>query len=125
MRSETTVLVVDDDRDCSRAIRQLLEDDDCGLTVITAGSGAEALSILSTQKVDCLLTDYRMPGMTGLELLVQVKQTKPHIARLLMTAYPDFELAMRAINEIGVKGYFPKPVEPEGLCRHLQDAVAA
>ena len=125
MASLKTVLVVDDDKECVNSLRALLEDEDCKFNVLCAGSGKEALKILEGQQVDALLADYRMPGMTGLDLLLKVKSDRPEVARFLMTAYPDFDVAMRAINEVGVRAFLPKPREPTQLCSRVHEALVA
>ena len=83
--------------------------------VLTAGSGEEALATLRTEKVSVILTDQRMPGMTGVDLLARVAEEVPDVTRLLVTGYSDIEAVVRAVNEGKVYYYLSKPWRPEVL----------
>jgi CheY-like chemotaxis protein len=87
-RRHATLLFVDDDFLISLSTVALLED--LGHTVIKASSGADALTVLRHGKpVDLLITDYAMPGMTGLELAMEARRLRPHLPILLATGYAD------------------------------------
>ena len=96
----------------------------CGeeFPVLTASSGDAALELMRTHDVGVVLTDQRMPGMTGVELLERVHTDWPDSIRLLITAYSDLKAAEDAINRGHVRRYLRKPWEPEALKAELRDA---
>ena len=91
----------------------------------TACDGAEALAILAAEPVAVLLTDQRMPGMSGDELLRTVKRDFPSVVRVVITAYSDIEPILAAINEGLVARYIVKPWNREELDQLLRWAIAA
>ena len=112
------LLAVDDDQEVVRAIERDLRNRYAGdFTVVAAGSGEDALEILRQlssrgDPVALVVTDQRMPRMTGVELLAQSQPLAPDAKRVLLTAYADTEAAMRAINEIRLDHYLMKPWHP-------------
>ena len=112
------LLAVDDDHEVVRAVeRDLRSRYARDFTVVAAGSGEEAVEILrrlaaSDDPVALIVTDQRMPRMTGVELLAQSADLAPKARRVLLTAYADTEVAMRAINEIRLDHYLMKPWHP-------------
>jgi thioredoxin reductase (NADPH) len=112
------LLAVDDDRDVVHAVeRDLRSHYGADFTVLTAGSGAEGLELLRRlavrgDAVALLLTDQRMPQITGVEFLAQAADIAPTARRVLLTAYADTEVAIRAINEIRLDHYLMKPWHP-------------
>ncbi|KAB7740623.1 response regulator [Nostocoides sp. F2B08] len=116
--SRATILAVDDDPQVSRAIaRDLRARYGSTYRVVRATSGEEALGIvaelaLRAQQIALLVSDQRMPGMTGIELMSRVRETSPETRLLLLTAYADTDVAIRAINDIGLDYYMFKPWEP-------------
>ena len=116
------VLLVDDEADIRDSLKMLLEASIDGIDVQTAESGTAALDLLGRQGVDLIITDYKMPGMNGLEFLQRSQKVAPKVPRILVTAFPDLEIAIRAINEAGIENFFTKPFEPEqvvGVVREL------
>ena len=97
----------------------------CGdvFPVLTASSGAEGLKLMEQHEIGVVLTDQRMPGMTGIELLEKVEVEYPDAIRLLITAYSDLQAAEDAINRGHVRRYMRKPWEPEVLRAELRDAI--
>ncbi|MBP8806670.1 MAG: response regulator [Kofleriaceae bacterium] len=91
----------------------------------TASDGAEALEVLRQEPVAVLLTDQRMPGMSGDELLRIVKRDHPEVVRVVITAYSDIEPILAAINEGLVARYIVKPWNREELDQLLRWAIAA
>lgn len=97
----------------------------CGeeFPVLTASSGTAGLALMEEHEVGVVLTDQRMPGMTGIELLEKVQSDYPDAIRLLITAYSDLQAAEDAINRGHVRRYMRKPWEPETLRAELRDAI--
>lgn len=116
------VLYVDDER----ANRVVFEKSFANrFRVRTASDGAEALEILKAESIAVLLTDQRMPGMSGDELLRIVKRDHPDVVRVVITAYSDIEPILAAINEGLVARYIVKPWNREELDQLLRWAIAA
>ncbi len=92
--------------------------------VACVGSGAEALDYLAAHPVDVLVSDHRMPGMTGVELCERVRRTHPDVQRILVTAYTDLDTATDAINRGGVSRYVQKPWRKEDLRTILDNALS-
>src|SRR4029078_10545730 len=82
-----TILVVDADPDIREAVRGILERSIRGTRVLTAASGQEGLGILARETVDLIVTDYKMPGMNGLEFLDSARLIDPQAPRILITAF--------------------------------------
>ncbi|HYO34140.1 MAG TPA: FAD-dependent oxidoreductase [Nocardioidaceae bacterium] len=116
--TKPTILAVDDDPVVSRAIvRDLRGRYGADFRVIPAGSGAEALELLEgltlrDRSVALVASDQRMPEMTGIEMLEQVRQLSPDTKLLLLTAYADTDVAIKAINDIALDYYMFKPWDP-------------
>ena len=113
-----TIVTVDDDPQVSSAItRDLLTRYGEDYRVVRTGSGREALEVLAAlalrdDPVALIVTDQRMPGMTGTEMLDVARGHAPDAKKLLLTAYADTEVAITAINEIGLDYYLLKPWDP-------------
>ncbi|GAA4389108.1 FAD-dependent oxidoreductase [Ornithinibacter aureus] len=116
--ARATILAVDDDPQVARAIvRDLQARYGSEYRVVRATSGDEALGVLAEltlrgRPVALLVSDQRMPGMTGIELMARVRETSPDTRLLLLTAYSDTDVAIRAINDIGLTYYMVKRWEP-------------
>jgi heterodisulfide reductase subunit A2 len=106
------VLVVDDELIVRDSIKEWLEDE--GFSVNMAASGPEALDILSKQTYQLMLTDIKMPGMGGVELLEKAKADFPDLCVVMMTAYATVETAVEAMK-IGASDYLLKPFDPDNL----------
>jgi two-component system, NtrC family, response regulator HydG len=114
------VLVVDDDEGVRYTLRGVLED--AGLSVLEASSGAGALAILESQAVHLVLTDLRMPGMDGLEVLARVRATPGAPRVILITAHGSERTAVEAMKA-GAYDYFRKPFEADELLAVVERAV--
>jgi thioredoxin reductase (NADPH) len=116
--SKPTILTVDDDPLVSAAIaRDLTSRYGTGYRVVRASSGPEALAVLTRlalrdEPVALIAADQRMPRMTGIELLEQARTHAPGAKFLLLTAYADTDVAIKAINDIGLDYYLLKPWDP-------------
>jgi thioredoxin reductase (NADPH) len=112
------ILVVDDDPQVLRAVEREVRGRFGGdYRIVAAGSGSDALEairrlILRGTPIALLVVDQRMPGMTGVELLGATLALLPGAKRVLLTAYADTDVAIRAINEIGLDHYLLKPWDP-------------
>jgi response regulator RpfG family c-di-GMP phosphodiesterase len=106
------IMIVDDEPANLRTLERLFRED---YSVITAQSGAEALSLLEQHDVALLITDQRMPGMTGIELLDKTVPLRPHMVRLLLTGYTDVSALIEAINGGHVYRYVTKPWNNDDL----------
>lgn len=102
-----TVLLVDDEPHILSALKRVLRLEPC--LVVTAGSGEEALGILARQPIALVLSDMRMPGMSGAELLAEARRCQPDTIRVLLTGYADMQSTVQAINEGNIYRYIAKP----------------
>jgi signal transduction histidine kinase len=115
------LLVVDDEPEVLRSIYDLLRMD---YRVITCSSGGRALEVLRSQgDIHVIMSDQRMPEMTGVELLQRAKAIRPETTRLLFTAYTEIRTVIDAINQGHVFRYLAKPWEPEELEAVVRQAV--
>lgn len=115
-----TVLVVDDEADVVASVKDLLRFD---CRVIGATSAAEGLRVLDRESVQVVMSDQRMPEMTGVEFLHKVRTDHPDAIRLLFTAYADMRAVIAAINEGNVYRYITKPWDPDELVTIINDAM--
>ena len=106
------LLIVDDEAANLRLIERLFAPD---YQCLTASSGTEAIRLLEQHDVAIIITDQRMPGMTGIELLKETAANRPHMVRILLTGYTDVEALVDAINSGLVYMYFTKPWNNEDL----------
>jgi DNA-binding NtrC family response regulator len=90
-----------------------------------AESGQQALELLKSQAVDVIVSDQRMPGMTGIELLRAARELNPHAMRILLTGYSDLNAIIGSINEGEIFRFVNKPWSNDDLTTTLQRAVAA
>ena len=86
-------------------------------------SPQEAVKLLRTQTVDVTVSDYLMPGMTGIQLLAQAKELQPEATRVLLTGHADKASAIQAINEVGLFQYLEKPWDNTQLLLVIQHAA--
>ncbi|MEO6810473.1 MAG: hybrid sensor histidine kinase/response regulator [Isosphaeraceae bacterium] len=101
-----TFLIVDDEPDVLESLRHLFHR---RYRVLTASSGTEALRLFDQEPIHVILSDQRMPGMTGDELLSQVRELHPDTIRLLFTGYADIQAVIKAVNQGGIFRYILKP----------------
>ncbi|MCK5405343.1 MAG: response regulator, partial [Desulfobulbaceae bacterium] len=115
--------------------RVLLVDDEVGnlgnllfafeltFDIVTAASGAEALEIMEREMFAVIISDQRMPTMTGTELLSRVKENYPQTVRILITAYTDIEAAVAAINSGDVYRYIGKEQPIDEIEAYIRQAI--
>jgi two-component system NtrC family response regulator/two-component system response regulator HydG len=112
MSVKARIVVIDDEVNAATALETLLKED--GYEVFCAYDAASGLALVEQNDADVVLTDLRMPGMDGLELLKQLKQTRPQTMVILMTAYGTVKNAVRAMKS-GAEDYLAKPLDLEEL----------
>ena len=105
-------LVVDDERKMRRVLQMLLEK--MGIESIAAETGEEALTMLAAERVDLLLTDLRLPGLSGIDLLARVREIEPELAVIVLTAFGSVETAVEAMKR-GASDYVLKPFDLDAL----------
>ncbi len=120
MSSKGRIAVIDDEVNAAQALETLLRED--GYEVQSAHDGAGGLQLIEKLDPDVVLTDLRMPGMDGLELLQRVKQMRPDTMVLLMTAYGTVKTAVQAMKS-GAEDYLAKPIDVDELEVVLQKTL--
>ena len=116
------IVLVDDEEMILTSIRTLLMlEADYDVACFT--SPLEAVRHLEKNAVDVTVSDYMMPGMTGIQLLAEAKRTQPEAARVLLTGHADKASAIQAINEVGLFQYLEKPWDNTQLLLVIQQAV--
>ena len=115
------ILIVDDEIDMLRLLKRSLEPD-LGCRVETASSGEEAFAMIREQRFDLVLSDMKMPGMGGAELLRQIRELKQGIAVIMMTAYGSIDSAVEAIRA-GAYDFIAKPFDHDTLVFRLRKAL--
>ncbi|HZZ85481.1 MAG TPA: hybrid sensor histidine kinase/response regulator [Anaeromyxobacteraceae bacterium] len=113
------VLVVDDEPFNLQVLRVLLED---AWTVHQAESGEEALAVATRERLDVVITDQRMPGMTGVELLEELRVRGHDAAGVVLTGYADMQALERAINRAQAFRFLRKPWEPADILQAVEAA---
>ena len=108
-----TLLFVDDEEGVLHALRRIFMDEN--YTILTANSGDKAVRILEEHQVHLLISDHRMPGMTGAELLKAVRERWPETIRIMLTGYADVNSIMGAVKEGAVYKFITKPWNDEDL----------
>lgn len=116
-----TILFVDDQKAYLDYTRELFENR--GLTVLTAGSGMEALQVVNDQLVAVVIADNQMPGMNGLELLARVKEVSPHTVKIMMTGNADLPTTLSAINNGEVFRFVVKPWKDAEMVKAVKDGI--
>lgn len=119
MLLKAKILVVDDEsgiRDlCTRILRQNYE-------IMTAPDGPTAIQMAETASPDLLLTDIRMPGMTGLEAAKRIVKTNPEISVVVMTGFGEFDTLLETVR-LGVSGFLMKPFTPDDLRKTIEESL--
>ncbi len=114
------ILIVDDEPIVRESIRDWLID--AGYQVATAETGEEALRLLAEQEFSVMVLDLRLPGMTGLAVLKEVKASRPQIKTIVITAYPSVE-AVAEVRRLGAIDCLIKPIAPDDLEKLIREAL--
>jgi two-component system NtrC family response regulator/two-component system response regulator HydG len=112
MSTKGNIVVIDDEVNAAQALETLLRED--GYEVAQANDAKAGLALVERQDPDVVLTDLRMPGMDGIELLQRVKEIRPEIMVIVMTAYGTVKTAVKAMK-LGAEDYLNKPIDVEEL----------
>lgn len=116
------ILIVDDEKDNLEALQRLLRGQ---YNITISASPIEALQLISSHRYHVIVSDQRMPEMTGVELLEKAKKLSPLSTRILLTGYTDIESVIDAINRGQIYRYISKPWEPDDLKMTLRQANEA
>ncbi len=120
--SRPSILFVDDEQRILTSLRVIFRND---YDVQVANGGAEALDVIRRQPVDVIVSDQRMPGMTGIEVLRAARDIKPDAVRILLTGYSDLNAIIGSINEGEIFRFVSKPWTNEELRATMAKAVEA
>ena len=116
------ILLVDDEPDFTQGLARLIAADFAEVDIVLAGSGAEALELLASSRVDLMLTDLRMPGLDGQDLLRKSLELVPGLTVVLLTGHGSVESAVAALKA-GAYDFLTKPVDREELLRAVQKGL--
>ena len=115
-----TLLLVDDEENILSALKRLLRRD--GYRILTAAGAEEGLDVLARHPVDVIVSDQRMPGMSGVEFLRRVKTLHPETVRLVLSGYTDLQAVTDAINEGAIYKFLTKPWDDGILRANIEEA---
>lgn len=118
---EQVVLFVDDEKNILSTLRRLCRRE--AYTVLTAGSGAEALDLLAERPASVIISDYRMPEMTGVEMLARAKDIIPDSIRIILSGFADTQSVVEAINKGEVYRFLSKPWDDQELLTVIRQSL--
>jgi DNA-binding NtrC family response regulator len=118
---EHKVLIVDDEPTITDLLKDALANEP--YDILSAASAEEALPILDREQVDVVISDEKMPGMSGSEFLAIVRQEYPDTVRMILTGHASLESAIRAINEGEIYRFFTKPCNVFDLAITIHQAI--
>lgn len=120
MIAKPAVLLVDDEIRSLEALVRTLEDD---FTLFTANNADEALALLASEFIQIIISDQRMPDISGVALLNKVRERHPQVVRIILSGYTDNTDIIAAVNQAGIYQYLLKPWHPEALLLTVQGAA--
>lgn len=120
IQRKRTLLLVDDEASILTSLRRLLRKD--GYEILFGNSGEEGLALLTQYPVDVILSDQRMPNMTGVEFLRRVKTAYPDTVRMVLSGYTELQSITDAINEGAIYKFLTKPWDDEQLRANIAEA---
>jgi response regulator RpfG family c-di-GMP phosphodiesterase len=118
--TERTLLLVDDEENVVSSLNRLLRRN--GYRILQANSGKEGLEILASNSVGVIISDQRMPGMTGVEFLNQVKDKYPDTVRIVLSGYTELNSVTDAINRGAIYKFLTKPWDDDLLRNNVEEA---
>lgn len=116
-----SMLLVDDESNVLSALKRALFDEP--LEIMTAGGGEEALGLMEKHAFKVVVSDERMTGMQGSELLARVRELYPDTIRIMLTGHATLEAAMKAVNEGEIYRFFSKPWNDHDLIFAIRSAI--
>lgn len=116
-----TILCVDDEKNILHSLKRLLRRE--GYRLLTASSGHEAFELLAQHDVQLIISDQRMPEMSGTEFLAQVKERYPDVLRIILTGYTDVDSITESINQGHIYKFFLKPWNDHNLKLEIRQAL--
>lgn len=116
-----TLLFIDDEANILAALKRLFRP--LGYTILTAESGEAALALLEKESVDLVISDMRMPHMSGAEVLEKLRHNWPDVVRILLTGYSDINTTIAAINRGEIYRYIAKPWDDNDIVLVVRDAL--
>jgi diguanylate cyclase (GGDEF)-like protein/PAS domain S-box-containing protein len=120
MQRSRTLLLVDDEASILSSLKRLLRQD--GYTILTASGAEQGLELLAIHPVDVVVSDQRMPGISGIEFLRRIKTLHPHTVRLVLSGYTDLQAVTDAINEGAIYKFLTKPWDDDTLRANIKGA---
>ena len=117
---ERTLLLVDDEEDIGAALARLLRP--YGYRILRAKSGREGLALLAQNEAGVVVSDQRMPEMSGVEFLTRVRELYPDTVRIVLSGYADLDSVTDAINRGAIYKFLTKPWDNETLCANIMEA---
>lgn len=115
------ILFVDDEENVLRALKRLFADED--YNILTTTSGFEGLKIIQEERPQIIVSDYRMPGMNGIDFLTKAYIRNPDAVRIILSGYADTAVVIEAINEGQIYKLIPKPWNDDELKIAISNAV--
>ena len=115
-----TLLIVDDEAQILSALRRSLRSED--YEIVTVENGAAALRIIGKRRVDAILSDHKMPGMSGVQLLARVAEIRPDTIRMLITGW-TYEIPADQLHEVGIRALVTKPWDDAKLKATLRQVL--
>ncbi|MBS1198672.1 MAG: diguanylate cyclase protein, partial [Proteobacteria bacterium] len=120
MKRSRSLLLVDDEEGVLSSLKRLLRPD--GYNILTASSAEQGLELLASRAVDVIVSDQRMPGMSGVDFLRRVKILHPETVRLVLSGYTDLQTVTDAINEGAIYKFLTKPWDDNLLRATIKEA---
>ena len=121
MTPQDSILIVDDEDHLRRSLSLILQKENYRVTAVS--NAEEALECVRSQEYDLMFLDLNLPGMSGIDLLVEVAKRVPHLPVLILTAHAALESAIQAIR-LGARDYLIKPVEPVMILTRVRELLA-
>lgn len=116
-----TILIVDDEKGVLSSLKRALVDEP--YEIFTASSGTEGLEVIKKHRIKLVISDERMPGMSGSEFLTTVKETAPETVRIMLTGHASIDAAMKAVNSGEIYRFFSKPWDDVQLRLAIRSAL--
>jgi DNA-binding response OmpR family regulator len=120
--STTHILIVEDDEEMRSLLKEFLEEE--GFETECASNGSDALREIVKKPFDLIVTDIEMPGLTGLDILPEMKKLRPEVSIIVMTSFANEEVHRRSLEK-GASGYLEKPIHIKKLKALIHEMLSA